>query len=582
MAQREHARGLPDELLLQIFLPFQLPTPAVLGREQHEHLQAQPRRDSRNQINAHQRITDEYAARHKLDLQTLSSITRCCKRFRRIASPVMYHVFPGYKIANPTQFIPTLLKHTDLAASVKQLVLDEWVPRENKHLMSPKDGYFHWLNCISKFGLGRNLVRYLETQPMKAIEDVQVALLLFLCTQVTSLDLTASLSWEEGFMARLCEELVKERPNTLFRGEQDTHGSFGNLPLRQLRELSLRFGQNDDTATVSQFQTLLRLPTIQSLTIYRFTAHDVDFLTRMPQLRELCLWRCSFAESWIREALKSLPNLVSLNVVWAGYNMQASHASGLLMEIDYHELSIAICKYTPKLERLVLDPRELQKLGVVIYPDPPHKDWVDFSGHLSLKYISVEARALWRGYIGTDSWKKDEAAECSQPSYVMPRLVNILPTSLATLVVLANKGHSPCFRGVDLVVLDCLSLVAQASTCLQVLHIDTDVNQFGGTQQLAFHSEEDAECLRKLGWDRRVVVNDAEVARKSPVLAGGTTLTQRNQYDELIHALGDNWNPEVGKFSTKIVRVRDATIGSEELQRWKEGLERRIAARYYQ
>lgn len=79
--------------------------------------------------------------------------------------------------------------------------------------------------------------------------------------------------------------------------------------------------------------------TIQSSTIYRFMAEDVDFITRMPQLRELWFWCCNSAESWIREALKSLPKLVSLTVIWGGYNMHAGRVSHQLMEVDYHTLA---------------------------------------------------------------------------------------------------------------------------------------------------------------------------------------------------------------------------------------------------
>lgn len=123
---------LPDELLKHIFSFLQPPSPEALGRARYEHIGfADENAEAVNQyaVTNHENLLPKLKTndeQYKLGLSTLSNCTRACKRFERIARPLLYEHYPGQPIAGLQAFNRTLVRRPDLARMVKYTTIGCW------------------------------------------------------------------------------------------------------------------------------------------------------------------------------------------------------------------------------------------------------------------------------------------------------------------------------------------------------------------------------------------------------------------------------------------------------------------------
>ncbi|KAK4501928.1 hypothetical protein PRZ48_007738 [Zasmidium cellare] len=501
-------RQMPPELLEAIFSNLQLPPPELIGRERYEHLKRQNDAECGRTLDMQSTDyyaklatnDDEYAARVK----TLSSIARSSTALCEIATPFLYAMYPGQKIASLKKLLRTLVESPGKCELVKKVVLDPFAASLRNR----------WKDKVAHFGLSARFVDELQQFSRGGVQDAQVALLLFICPNIKTLDVSASADWHMGLMPPLFAELMKPRPQTLFRGDEalDGVGSWSNLelPLRKLRELSLRLCDTNYVAGTGMFDDLIRLPAIQKLTLYRFTS-EADVLGRNGNLREVVLWRCTFGWESVLAALKHLPKLRALSVVFAGVTCSMGNVYPQEdTELSFRGLSEVLLEHCPLLEKLRLDTREL-----LSYTNSQQLNDLDLSQMHNLENVAVESQALWGEHVlpGDD--------EVDAP---FPRLRDILPPSLEKLTVLVHHLQPnpwPEARSPQVVFHESARYAQRAPAALREVHLDL----LWGYAQYGLTHERRGEN----GWTAEGVEDDVEVERPSPVVGSMASREERKK-----------------------------------------------------
>lgn len=163
------APHLPDELLLQIFEKLALPSAATISD-----------RKCRDLFGVYYKFGNPHEADWKQRLSTLSAITKASQRFRRIATPVLYHTYPGPTTASLPKFHQTIINRPGLATLVKELVVESFksTPLRVSELINQPSG------------LSRNLVQELLSAETRHYPEAFAPLLLFYYSNVEVLDFT--------------------------------------------------------------------------------------------------------------------------------------------------------------------------------------------------------------------------------------------------------------------------------------------------------------------------------------------------------------------------------------------------------
>ncbi|CZT20897.1 uncharacterized protein RCC_06757 [Ramularia collo-cygni] len=556
---------VPDELLKQIFSSLQPPLPEVLGRARYEHIQfANEDAEAVNQYMAtHEQLLPRLKTndeQHRIGLSTLSSIMRVCKRFETIGRPLLYESYPGQPLAGLQAFNRTLIGRPDLARMVKYITIGCWEIDMLQGLAK------WWKTTIKKVSFGQKLLPALLKKAEAGHEDAQVALLLFLSTNVHTIDLSAPVLFHMSLVKSLVKETAQERPNTLFRGEtEDLSPTIPDtLPLRKLQSLGIREGDTSLTVSVSAFNVLLQLQTITCLTLYRLgCSHDI--LPPMPQLQELCLWRCT-PDADFCESLKICKGLKSLKIIWPGMGidyMKNVYTSDTT--IDYKYIGDMISENFPLLEKLVLDPREADLYGASC----TQLHSLRLTSMRYLKELSVEAQALWDKHTADDRapW------EIEVP---LPRLEHSLPPSITKLAVLVHRRgvHEPAMaaertklpRNQMLILNCCLMYLVDAPSSLRSMHLDMPYHEV----QNGFTGLED--LFKEVGFVHGVINADPEVQRVSPVVGSMTPKEQRVKLRESF----DMWLPETDSWCTVIIRKSGDVKSETELKSWRAVLDDKV------
>lgn len=534
-------RDLPPELLEFIFSYLELPSPDSIGRGRWEHLKRENDEECGTTLDMNSKDyfarlatnDGEYASR----LKTLSSLTRTSQKHHKIATPLLYKTYPGQRIANMNTLLRTLVNAPRKRDLVKRMVLDPFTASQGQFMNSPGNRGEKWTDSIARLGISNGLINHLQSfaRSEADVQDAQVGLLFFLCTNIETLDVTASFDWHMGLMAPLLAELSKPGPQTLFRGSWQSDGIGGggcfDLPLRKLKNLSLRLCDTNYVAGTGMFDDLIRLPTIQRLTLYRFTS-EADVLGQNSNLRELVLWRCTFGWESILAALAHLPKLNALSIIFAGltcsmgdiYNQDDT-------EITFAGLSTVLQKYTPLLETLRLDTREL-----LFHTNSQQLNDLDVSQMPHLKELAVESQALWGDHVLSEV---DEALGST------PRLRDLLSLSLEKLTILVHHLQShpwPAARSAQLIFHKSARFAQRAPAALKEVHLDL---LWGWAQYGLTHEPR----LRERGWVAEGVVDDVEVARPSPVVGSMTSRVARKK----LWSQWSQWEPGRG-WETMVLR----------------------------
>ncbi|KAF2171014.1 hypothetical protein M409DRAFT_18986 [Zasmidium cellare ATCC 36951] len=230
------SRQLPPELLSSILAHLQLPSPAIIGRERWEHLKRQ---------------NDEECGT-TLDMNSADYMAKLATNDDQYAARIktLNEEVPAHPSESPGK-----------CRLVKRVVLDPFAASYQNN----------WKHRVARLGLSARLVDEFQKFARGDVPDAQVGFLLFLCPNIEMLDVSASFDWHMGLMAPLFAELMKLRPHTLFRGDGAVdgvgRGENFELPLRRLKELSLRICDTNYVAGTGMFDDLIRMPVIEMLTL---------------------------------------------------------------------------------------------------------------------------------------------------------------------------------------------------------------------------------------------------------------------------------------------------------------------------
>ncbi|KAM3419400.1 hypothetical protein BST61_g5329 [Cercospora zeina] len=564
-AKKPYGNTLPTEVIENVLRYLLPPSPETLGRARHEHIEFEDENaEAVNRFTAasHKDLlsrlkTDD--AEHKLGLITLTNATRACLRFREITQPLLYESFPGQPLANLQLLNRTLIGRPDLARMVSKITIGEW----DVDMLSGLDKW--WRSTISKVELSVQLIVSLDSKAKEGSEDAQVALLLMLCTEVRAIDISVPVLFKSHSVVNmLMVEIIQERPNTLFRGADRIAPSLmhTSLPLRKLRDASLRSGNVAHTMSIGVFEKLMSLKTLKRLTLYR-TSGEAGTFPCLSALERLCLWRCE-AGTELVPILAQCGNLRSLEVVWAGCTMDYMHnVFPLDTVIDYKQIGSFIAKHLVKLETLLLDPREPYLFG----RSCKQLHSLDFSSMKHLKELSVEAQALWHQHVTDELPQREIKAP-------LPRLQDILPPSLNKLAVLADRRSDHMWalkdyaitRNAKLMLYDCARYLIDAPACLQSIHLDVPYMEVSpGLTELA-------DLFADLNCSTLEIIGDPAVQRASPVVGATTPREQRIKLRAIFHV----WSPNTNHWPSVVIERNGAPSQGVDWEKWRKFMEDKV------
>ncbi|CAK1362644.1 unnamed protein product [Cercospora beticola] len=567
--RNEWATKFPAEIIKHIFSYLQPPSPETLGRARHEHIEfAEEHIEAINQFAAasHKDLLPKLKtndAEHKIGLFTLSNASRACKRFRDITQPLLYESFPGQPVAHLQSLNRTLIARRDLARMVKNITIGEW----DIDMLRTLDKW--WQPTIARVGLSTHLIEAIHSKAEAGFEDAQVALLLLLCTEVQAIDICVPLMFKRSsIVSLLLTEVAQERPNTLFRGAEEDFPTQmpTSLPLRKLRTLSTLNANPALSVCISAFEKFMALKTVKRLTLFR-TLFEPETLPCLPDLQELCLWRCRIG-SHLGAALAGCGNLRSLKVIWPGSSMDyMQNVYPLDTVIDYEQIGDFITTHLSKLETLVLDPREAYLFG----KSCKQLHSLDLSSMEHLKELSVEAQALWDQHVTDECppWEMEAP---------LPRLKDILPPSLTKLAIFVDRRSDHMWamrdkeyritRNAKLMLYDCARYLIDAPTCFQSLHLDVPYMEIEpGLRELA-------ALLKDLEWSADEVIGDPAVQRASPVVGATTPKEQRMK----LRGIFGVWLPESGCWPSVVIEKDGEVSQDTDWEEWRKVMDQKIEA----
>ncbi|SMY29313.1 unnamed protein product [Zymoseptoria tritici ST99CH_1A5] len=560
---------IPDELLSHIFSFLQPPRPEVLGRARYEHIEwALP--DDLPAVNRYSATSEKQYlpqlktddAQHKLGLATLNSCMRACVRFENIARPLLYESYPGQPIAGLQAFNRTLFRRSDLARMVKFITIGCW----HMNMLDRLDRW--WKSTIRKVGPGQKLLPALLSKAEAGHEDAQVALLLFLCGNVQAIDLSAPALFHMSVVKCLFKDIAQERSDAVLCGEDQgiSPTPTANLSLRILRALNPRTSDTSLSVSVSAYDVLLQLPTITRLTLHRMSCQQDVVSPPMPQLQELCLWRCDLDADFCN-SLKTCKALRTLEIIWPG--MSVDHMQNMCPMstiIDYKFIGDVICQSFPLLEKLVLEPRE-----AYFGENCRQLRSLDLSSMTSLQELAVEACALWGEHAIDSRLPQDIEAP-------LPGLQDVLPPSIRKLSVLVHRRCDRPLSEVEeveeiklqrnqmLILNGALRYLVDAPLSLRSVHLDMP------SQEVHEGFDRLDEFFDELGFTRSVVNADPEVQRASPVVGTSTPKDQRVKLRDTFSM----WLPGTDRWPTVVIKRLEDAKTEADLARWRAVLDEKV------
>lgn len=196
---------LPNEVLVEIFSHFQLPSAAEIGRARYESLNIPKGKLIKGPIKQYvdnELYTDACLHQHEgwsNTLRTVSAITKSSRLFRKLATPILYRIYPRQTLVKPQLFVRSLQECEGLASHVKELTIDAW------RGFGRSD---HAAELAKKLDFGTDLISRLDKLAKEPLDEEFVVILMLLCLDAEKLDITAPCGWGEKspvscFFARL-------------------------------------------------------------------------------------------------------------------------------------------------------------------------------------------------------------------------------------------------------------------------------------------------------------------------------------------------------------------------------------------
>ncbi|KAI5367756.1 hypothetical protein Slin15195_G028890 [Septoria linicola] len=418
------ALHLPEEILTLIVDYLRLPSAITIGEKRGPNFST---------------LSDSDRA-IKLQLRTLAYLSRTSKSLYHIVKPVLYHTYPGFRIANARKFIKTLATVPGCADSVREIVVDKWehVARGDEHPIdrAPQSldtqclQYARGLRRMSScypMGLGSAVGAELES----GRADVVLTSLIMLCDNIEVLEVSVpcvdqEAHREEFMRARSLYFLLDLLP--VYRWSSESYKRY-----QRIRRLAIRLEKHSGIFGCTFAKRLLMMPNVDSFSAWRIscsrllTSSDSAIINQpWPGLRRIELRECIMDNVTLAYLLQRAPNLRDIDLHWAVQQYP----------LDFKSIAASLNTFGAGLQSVKLDTRN--NFCRLPEPDPHlfaariHEAYDDPLGNLermtTLVHLAVTPRALIGSYRYFDPKHK---------------LVDCLPVSLTTLQILGPTREDP-------------------------------------------------------------------------------------------------------------------------------------------
>ncbi|EME83088.1 uncharacterized protein MYCFIDRAFT_174565 [Pseudocercospora fijiensis CIRAD86] len=310
---------LPEEILSLVLDHFRVPTAKEIGELRDPDFGR----------------LSEHDCQLKQHLATLSSLNQVSKALNRITRPLLYSIFPGFRVVNARLFVKALARNTELGGHVQQIVIDKWehvaftddhgahgIDRSYLSLEAQCHQYVRDLRKVSCYPMGLGSPVGSELESGRA--DVVITMLMALCTNITAIETSVPCLPAEAHRHALlrAQSLWFLLDNMVWR--RWSNGS--DRRYRSVRELSIRLERQSGAFGVLFSKTMLEMPRLESFSAQRLncvkllTPHpmDVHFTHRdpWPGLKRIELRECRIENASLGALLLRAPNLRVLDIQW--------------------------------------------------------------------------------------------------------------------------------------------------------------------------------------------------------------------------------------------------------------------------
>ncbi|KXT14925.1 hypothetical protein AC579_3059 [Pseudocercospora musae] len=310
---------VPEEILSLVLAHFRLPTAKEIGELRDPDF---------GRLSEHDRQLKQH-------LHTLSVLSQVSKALNRITKPILYFVFPGFRVVNARLFVKALAKNPELGQHAQQIVIDKWehiafdddrgahgVDRSCLSLEAQCDQYVTDLRRISCYPVGLGSPVGSELESGRA--DVVLTMLMALCPHINAIETSVPCLPAEAHRQALlrAQSLWFLLDDMVWRRwSKDSDRRY-----RSVRDLSVRLERQSGAFGVLFCKTMLEMPSLESFSACRLhcvkllTPHpmDVHFTHRdpWPGLKRIELRECPIENATIGALLSRAPNLRVLDIQW--------------------------------------------------------------------------------------------------------------------------------------------------------------------------------------------------------------------------------------------------------------------------
>lgn len=273
-------------------------------------------------------------------VRTLAKLCHVCKRFCRIAQPLLYEFPRGMTQLKPALF-RTLVERRDLAQRARSLTLEDLPGNE------PSTSINEALEFVRESNLPDALAKALEETITDEDSETQVAVCLALLPNLRRLSLP--LGYNKSGVLEFFQ--IAGRPRWADQGTQAVREA-DMLP--ELKELSLSHYDTESALGLWESMDIFAHPPLE-----RFCGHAIDLTGPMPErwasqrlgIKYISLGWSLMDGDGLESLLTLCPQLSTLKVEWGSATVGSS-------DMNFNSMGDALRRHATNLETLDLDPRD--------------------------------------------------------------------------------------------------------------------------------------------------------------------------------------------------------------------------------
>lgn len=336
---------LPEELLDLIVQHLRLPSARRIGEKRESDF---------NRLSEHDKTVQQ-------NLVTLARLSRTSRPLLRIARPILYEVYPGFRIVNARDFVRSLINKPECADCVRGLVIDKWesiAHGDSPVDLSPSPLESQCLQYVSSLrrrtscyptGMGSGIGAELES----GRADVVLSMLIVLCHNVEELEVSVPCIPERSQAAAFL------RGHSLVflldalqahRWTADSHKRY-----QKIRHFSIRLARPSGVFGAAFAKRILRMANTETFSAYHLhcqrllTSTDYRIAEQpWPGLRKIELREVRLDNVMVGVLLLRAPNLEVLDLQWAIQDYP----------LDFPKIAASLNTWGHNLKSVTLDTRQ--------------------------------------------------------------------------------------------------------------------------------------------------------------------------------------------------------------------------------